>query len=313
MLLNEESLHDENFWPTLTQTEDGNVYVVDGTRTSIVRVENLESIQRLRLQDVRVDAKGLEHAREWQLQKEAERQKNKGSGVLTVALRAAPPAVDGKLEDWPRAAWVKIDDRGTGAWHESNSKPYDANAAICVAGDRLYAAFKTADPHLLKNTGDSIAPFKTGGALDVMLGAQANANPARRQPQAGDQRLLITTVGERTLAILYRQVVDGPKQPTPFSSPSRTVTMDLVKDVSDQVQLVGKDGNYEVSVPLATLGLEPAPGTAIRGDIGILRGNGFQTLQRVYWNNKATAITSDVPSEAELTPHLWGKLEFKAQ
>ena len=189
----------------------------------------------------------------------------------------------------------------------------DVTAAICVAGDRLYAAFKTADPHLLKNTGDSIAPFKTGGALDVMLGAQANANPARRQPQAGDQRLLITTVGERTLAILYRQVVDGPKQPTPFSSPSRTVTMDLVKDVSDQVQLAGKDGNYEVSVPLATLGLEPAPGTAIRGDIGILRGNGFQTLQRVYWNNKATAITSDVPSEAELTPHLWGKLEFKAQ
>ena len=31
-----------------------------------------------------------------------------------------------------------------------------------------------------------------------------------------------------------------------------------------------------------------------------------QTTQRVYWNNKATAITADVPSEAELTPKLWG-------
>ena len=65
-------------------------------------------------------------------------------------------------------------------------------------------------------------------------------------------------------------------------------------------------------VPLAALGLKPADGQAIKGDIGILRGNGFQTLQRVYWNNKATAITADVPSEAELTPALWGRWQFKA-
>ena len=54
-------------------------------------------------------------------------------------------------------------------------------------------------------------------------------------------------------------------------------------------------------------GARPEVMQAIKGDIGILRGNGFQTLQRVYWNNKATAITADVPSEAELTPKLWGK------
>ena len=58
--------------------------------------------------------------------------------------------------------------------------------------------------------------------------------------------------------------------------------------------------------PLTYIGHE-----AIKADIGILRGNGFQTLQRVYWNNKATAITADVPSEAELTPALWGKWQFK--
>ena len=44
--------------------------------------------------------------------------------------------------------------------------------------------------------------------------------------------------------------------------------------------------------------------------MGILRGNGRQTLQRVYWNNKATAIVTDVPSEAELTPALWGVWKF---
>jgi hypothetical protein len=48
----------------------------------------------------------------------------------------------------------------------------------------------------------------------------------------------------------------------------------------------------------------------IRGDLGILRGDGHQTTQRVYWNNKATAIVSDTPSEAVLTPSLWGVWEF---
>ncbi len=99
----------------------------------------------------------------------------------------------------------------------------------------------------------------------------------------------------------------------PFSSPWRTVTIDEVRDVSDQVALAGVDGNFEMSVPLAVLGLKPSPGLAIRGDIGVLRGNGFQTLQRVYWRNKATAITSDVPSEAELTPGLWGEIRFEAE
>ena len=81
--------------------------------------------------------------------------------------------------------------------------------------------------------------------------------------------------------------------------------------MSDQVQLAGKDGNFEVSIPLAALRLRAEAGTSIRGDIGVLRGDGFTTIQRVYWMNKATGITADVPSEAELTPNLWGTLRFR--
>ena len=87
--------------------------------------------------------------------------------------------------------------------------------------------------------------------------------------------------------------------------------MDRVDDVSAQVQLATTNGNYELSIPLATLGLKPQPSHPIKGDIGILRGNGFQTLQRVYWANKASGITADVPSEAELVPMLWGQWKFK--
>jgi hypothetical protein len=210
--------------------------------------------------------------------------------------------VDGKLDDWAGADWATVDKRGVAAYFDSNSKPYDVSAAVAVAEDRLYAAYRTGDRDLLRNTGEVInAPFKTGGALDLMLGAVE-----------GGERLLVTMVKGKPLALLYRAVVPGTKTPVPFSSPSRTINIDRVDDVSDQVTLAGADGNYELSVPLAALELKPSPGMAIKGDIGVLRGNGFQTMQRVYWSNKATGITADVPSEAELTPQLWGRWEFVA-
>jgi len=84
-----------------------------------------------------------------------------------------------------------------------------------------------------------------------------------------------------------------------------------VEDVSDQVVLAGDGaGNFELSVPLTLLGLEPTIGTNILGDVGVLRGNGFRTLQRAYWRNKSTSITSDIPTEAELRTDLWGTWEF---
>jgi hypothetical protein len=92
--------------------------------------------------------------------------------------------------------------------------------------------------------------------------------------------------------------------------------LDAVEDVSNSVELKSLQdgdnaGTFVFSVPLKTLGLDPIPGEKIKADIGILRGNGTQTVQRVYWSNKATGITSDVPSEAELTPDLWGDWIFK--
>lgn len=70
-------------------------------------------------------------------------------------------------------------------------------------------------------------------------------------------------------------------------------------------------GNYEISITLDTLGFKPASGAMLKGDIGILRGEGNETKARVYWSNKATSIVSDVPEEAMLNPKLWGTLEFR--
>ncbi|MDD4921365.1 MAG: hypothetical protein PHS30_02680 [Bacteroidales bacterium] len=158
-----------------------------------------------------------------------------------------------------------------------------------------------------------IALFKTGGALELMIGANPQAKADRKNPVSGDSRLLVTMVKGKLTALLYRAVVKGTldKDKVPFSSPWRTITFDKVEDVTSQVQLAGKDGNYEISIPLSVLELKPANGMSIKGDIGILRGEGDQTIARIYWSNKATGITADVPSEAMLAPDLWGTFNFK--
>ena len=312
-LLNHLSLHDENFWPSMTQSADGGIYLVDGARSSIVRVDGLDSIRRLPESTLSVTAEDLQQARSHFVEAEARRQAGKGSHVLNVPIRSERLRVDGLLDDWGEADWVQIDKSGTAAYFNSQTKPYHVRGALAISGDRLFAAFRAGESDLLRNSGESPnALFKTGGALDLMLGVDPRADAKRKRPVSGDLRLVVTLVKGQTAATLYRAVVPGAKRPEPFSSPWRTVTLDEVKDVSSVVELAATNGNYEVSIPLATLGLKPMPNQSIRGDLGILRGNGFQTLQRVYWSNKATGITADLPSEAELTPALWGQLMFQS-
>jgi hypothetical protein len=307
------TLHDENFWPSISQPPDGKVYLVDGGRTSIVRVDGLESLRRLPDAALALTAVDLAKASAWNAERELARQRERGTETLRISLVPTAPAMDGKLAAWGNAQWAVIDQRGTKANFNSNSLPYDVSAALAIHGDRLYAAFRTNEKDLLANAGDAPnAPFKTGGALDLMLGP---GGPRKSEaPIPGDLRLLVTRVAGKTRVLLYRAVVPGAAEPVKFSSPWRTITLDRVEDVSAEVQLATDGtGHYEFSVPLKTLGSgfqNPQPGARWRGDLGVLRGNGSQTLQRVYWTNKATAIVSDVPSEAQLTPSLWGTFEI---
>ncbi len=314
MRLNDLTLHDENFWPSITQTADGEIYLVDGARTSLVRVDGLDRIHRLAESSLRIGPQDLASAREYLQQSELQRQREQGRPTLRVPIRKIAPTVDGKLDDWAGASWATIDKSGVAAFFDSHSQPYDVTATVAVAGDRLYAAFRTGDPNLLLNSGETpLAPFKSGGGLDLMIGSDPHADDARQNPLPGDLRLLVTMVRGKPRALIYRPVVPGTKDPVPFSSPWRTITIDRVDDVSDQLRFTAAEGNYELSIPLAVLGLKPAPGQAIRADLGILRGNGFETVHRVYWSNKATGITSDVPSEAMLAPGLWGRWVFQAE
>ncbi|QDU94739.1 NHL repeat-containing protein [Lignipirellula cremea] len=314
------TLHDENFWPSITRSSDGKVYAVDGSRGSLVRLKGLESLRSIHPFPVEVTPDHLAEAQTFVLAREAQRQASFGKGTLHAVVQGDRPAgeeglqVDGLSQDWNAAEWVDIDKRGVAANFNANSKPFNVRGALAVRGDRLFAAWSTTQPDLLRNSGElPVALFKTGGALDLMLATDPAADPQRREPAQGDLRLLVTQVDKETKALLYRPVSPNAQgEKVPFSSPWRTITFDQVKDVSDQVQLAtdGK-GFYEISVPLALLGLAPQAGSSTKGDIGVLRGNGSETTARSYWSNKATGITADVPSEAALTPHLWGAIHWQ--
>ncbi len=318
MALNDVSLGGESFFNTISQASDGQVYVQNSNH--IVRVDGLNTLRRLPAQTIRVSPAMLAQAQDFFVARDAARQKAKGTGTLTVALRAQAPVVDGKLDEWKADSFVAIDAK--------------TQAAAAISGDTLYLAFKTGYKDLLRNKIESLPlAFKTGGALDLQIAVNAGAPDARQNPVEGDQRLLVTRGDNgKVVAVRYRAVVPGATEPVPFASPSRTVSFDSVDNVSDQVQLAQgtspieefHEGNvfgnktdkyegaaYEVAIPLSLLGLKPMDGQSVRADLGILIGNGFQTIQRVYWNNKATGLVSDIPGEAMLSPQLWGKWQFK--
>ena len=308
------TLSEENFWPTITQTTDGEVYLMDGGRSAIVKIDGLNSVQRLPDSKITITNKELEKSRQYEMNEEASRQKNRGVGILNVPITSSLIKVDASFADWPKTDWVDIDKSGVAANFNSNSKPYNVTGAVIVSSNRLVVGYKTGDAQLLKNSGEQpIASFKTGGALDVMIGTNPSSAVDRKNPWAGDVRLLVTIIHGKPKAMLYKAVVTGTKDAdrVSFSSPWRTITFDKVEDISSKIEYAASnDGNYEIAVPLEVLNLQPKEGMIIKGDIGILRGDGKQTVSRVYWSNKATSIVSDVPSEAALTPELWGRWTF---
>jgi len=318
MLMNECSTEGESFFPTITQTPDGNVYLVAVEHTSsIVRIDGLDSIRRLPPWQIAVSPEQIEACRRFTVEAEAARVAAQGRSSMTVAMPATPPAVDGDLTEWTKADWVTID-AGT-------------CAAAAVADDRLVVAYHTTHADLLKNSGAEPwqGIFKTGGALDVMVGLNrpGNKNPAAVE---GDLRLIVALVEGKPRTVLYRPVVPGTpaSERVPFSSPSRTIYHDRVTDISAEVTLaIGKSATrppwaspdaknvpngtaIELSVPLKTLGLSPKPGLAIAGDLGILKGDGAHTTFRACWHNQATGLVQDVPGEATLQPMLWGLWRF---
>jgi hypothetical protein len=157
--------------------------------------------------------------------------------------------------------------------------------------------------------------FSTGDCVDLMIGVDPRADPRRKEGVAGDKRLLLTLIDGKPLAMLYEQVDRTNSWPVPFMSPARAVYFGAVKQLQDvQMAVTRTNAGYVLTaaVPLATLGIKSDMSPTLSGDVGVIFGSesGNGARLRLYWANKETAITSDIPSEAALAPANWGNLHF---
>ena len=294
MLIEGVSYEQEHFNPTITQTDDGQVYIVVGKEhSSILRLEGLETVRRLDLKKVIFTV-----SQAATIQKQVKARNAMPAKILLVAQAKSSVKIDGKFDEWPKpTSWAKIDER--------------ASATVMFADGKLYGAFRTGDAKAIQSSGDNFRYlFKSGGALDLMIGK----NPRfRKELEFGDLRLLVTINKGKKTAVLFRPRVFGTpiEQRIIYQSPIGQAIFEGVSDVSDQLQLAKSGGDFEYSIPLDALGLSLDGVESMRGDLGVLRGNGVETTQRIYWSNKNTQLVSDVPSQARLEPEKWGEWKIE--
>ncbi len=309
MIVDDVSFKSEHFWPAIDQMEDGTIYLSAGKECScFFEVLGFETIHRLPEQTLTVAPEQLDGLPDVKVVPGESRSEEKS---LQVKRFSEPPQLDGRLDEWTSANWVEI------------SPHFGFRGALGVSDGTLYAAWKTGRSDLLKNSSADgwRYLFATGGALDLMLRTDPSTKKPKRQRHGpenqqaadGDIRILVTRIDDPkhgpVRAIYFEQEGDE-DHPYHYNSPVGEVKMANVQDISNQVRLAQQQGNFELAIPLELLGWEEVPKKTL-GDIGIVIGTGAEAHARFYWSNKASSVTSDIPTEARLLPVEWGHWEFE--
>jgi hypothetical protein len=292
------SFQQEHFHPSINQTADGSIYLVAGFQQStLLKLDGWNHIRRRTFGKATVGANDLAGIPATSVRTA----RKEGRPKYEVAVLGQGPKIDGDLTDWPaRTRWLTIDER--------------ASAAVAVDRENLYVALRSDDSKVLDNTGkDHRYLFKSGGALDIFLGADPNAPRARSGPAIGDVRVVVAFVDGKPVATLYRAVeADAPKaEYLLFESPIGKVAFDRVRSIGERIHLAQAKDHVECAIPLNVLDLKPTAGMELVADVGVLRGREGRTVQRSYWSNKASVLVSDLPSEARLHPDRWGIWVFR--
>ncbi|HUS58451.1 MAG TPA: hypothetical protein VM141_07345, partial [Planctomycetota bacterium] len=300
------SLGQEHFHHYFCKTEqDGKFYIVaGGNHISVVEVKGLEKYKRIG-GTINVTRELRDRVRQWQ-----------AARVRKQLFAQAPiiecPKIDGRFtmqtymqnrDSWPSVEIPKFAELGM-AYNEKY----------------LYVIWKADNAGPMKNGGDDFRRyFKTGAAVDILLGTDPKADPDRRAPVPGDLRLLVTVASGKPAAVLYRPVAPGaPKdQAWETSTPAGgTTAFDQVVKL-DKVSVAvtsSHEGGYIVlaAVPLDAIGLKITDGMLLKMDWGVMMTEeGNLTTGRIYWANKTAVGTTDEPTEAKMTPDLWGHVRFR--
>jgi hypothetical protein len=198
-------------------------------------------------------------------------------------------------------------------WDQSGKFKVLLRAA--VEEEHLQLTWQVEDPSPWINTGrDWTTLFATGDTVDLQIGVNPLADPRRRDPVEGDQRLLIAPFEGKPIAVLYQHRKPGGTNPIEFTSPWRGAKVDHVERLSDvtiDVNTSQRGYVIDAKIPLVALGLKRT-GQALRADFGVTYGDaeGTENQLRSYWSNPATMLVDDIPGEIMLYPALWGTVNL---
>ena len=320
--LDELTAGQEHFAGYFCRTKDNKYYVVAGhNHVSIAEVLDLETARR-QSGEFEITPSDLLEAERWEQQHQRHEVFARAPVIDCYRVKETP-VIDGKLSEW------KTPDAQMGT---------DADLHIGYDDQTLYVAYAVRGLGPLKNSGREFDRlFKTGASVDLQFGIDPDADETRQAPVVGDKRLLMTLAKlssasgaasglstattkadqPQPIAVLFDALVPGTPEDKRWRvvSPVAEVFFDRVARI-EGVKLAAENHdngyNLEASIPLKELGLTPSPGLRLKFDWGVLSTDldGNVVLRRRYWSNQATGIVADAPSEARLTPHLWGHIRF---
>ncbi len=295
----------EDFGGSIACTKQGTLYLQAGkTAFWNVEVTGLDQVRAMRGSGISISAADVKTAQAFH-----DDYQQAAVGKVHATIKKMTPkltgALDGDFQGAEMFRYQKQDDaavRSAAAWDDRN----------------LYVAWEVRDDTpWINGATDSAQMYLGGDTVDLQLGTDPNADKNRDEAQQGDLRLSIGNFQGRPTAVLYRRV-SGVKKPKLFSS---GIVSSYPMDFVDLVRLenikvtVSPGWGYlvEAAVPLATLGLRPAEGLALRGDFGVTHGDraGARTRLRTYWANQHTGLVDDAVFELKMQPKHWGELKFQ--
>ena len=204
--------------------------------------------------------------------------------------------------------WTRSTSYGLGGLSEANS-PASFQATWDDAGLFVRVSVKDGTP-LQNRSGVPEMLFKGGDAVSLVFGKSGN--------DGGEQRIILSRVNGKPLAVLYRPKSDV-KQPYTFKSPISTETFDYVAPLSlAKVVFTQSQTGYvaEINVPWNVLGYPPVAGRSIPFDAQVIfsDGAGSANASCIWWRSASAEAhaNNDVPTEARLYPDQWGRLTLEA-
>ena len=311
MLIDDVSLGDECFngsiaraEATINGFEKGHYYMLSLGRRIIVELTGMESVQRLPGGTVRLTQAEVDAIRQQQLNKSTRQWTNNEKDTIGDIVHAQgyePQFV------WEPSAAVTPDVR-IALWHNATGLGFTALRNSYRPGLPLAQVFTNTAPSWEQN-------FAYGESINLQIGTNLAANPARMQQAEGDVRFVIAERHGQPEVVRYRwmRAAEAPAGSKVLPD-GRAGEMAWVADLLNIATTITRTepiyynttAAISLTIPWAVLGIEYQPGVRVRADVGITRQlPGGAGLARSSWVSKIEPAAYNFATALAMRPDLW--------